>query len=247
MNKKEKKQSVQITEPVAGITKIKPILFSTAMVEAIIAGQKTQTRRIIKQADGWDINWKVMPIKEEHLDGIQRYEMRCGTQYLLPWFKAKYKVGDFLWVRETWRLTDFLHVTDESYGYVYRASENGREWQANCEDWIWKPNIFMPKKACRLFLEVTDIRAERLHDISEEDCIKEGIENIEGSWYKHYKARVYGDGFDSCDAKSSYKSLWEKINGEDSWEENPYVWVINFKVVNPADSIIIKNQLCQKK
>jgi hypothetical protein len=223
------KHSTLSSSPNSGNTivsrsQFKPILFSKAMVQAILSGDKTQTRRIVKQAKGWDINWKVVPIKEEHLDGVPRYEIRCGTQYHLPWFKAKFNVGDILWVRETWQYVD---IADDYTGYVYRAT-GGLDWEMSNDEWKWKPSIFMPKKACRLFLEVTEIRAERLHDISEADALAEGISFV-------FKKGLFGDGYMRPDraltqsSKSCFEYLWNKINK--NWNENPFVWVITFKPV----------------
>lgn len=233
------KHSTLSSSPNSGNTivsrsQFKPILFSTDMVEAITSGNKIQTRRIIKEAKGWDINWKVVPIKEEHLDGLQRYEIRCGTQYHLPWFKAKCNVGDILWVRETWRKTTWLHPGDEFYGYVYKASENGREWESCDESWIWKPSIFMPKEACRLFLEVTDVRAERLQDIKYEDAIAEGAKPCLNELSMDDRCHNYNNPSTArfpLVHVVGYKNIWGKINGQKSWEENPYVWVITFKIV----------------
>src|SRR5690606_25026856 len=87
----------------------------------------------------------------------------------------KYKIGDVLWVRETWQKTTFLHPLYDEYGHIYKASENGRKWAESDEGWIWKPSIFMPKEACRLFLKVTNVRAERLQDITDADIVDEGI------------------------------------------------------------------------
>src|SRR5690554_6919216 len=114
----------------ANITKMKPILFSTPMVQAILRGQKLQTRRVMKQPKKWT---DVPPISP----------------------------GDILWVRETWQHTKVLnlHPVDANYGYVYRA--DAQPWE-DIEGWKWKPSIFMPKEACRLWLKVTNVRVERL-------------------------------------------------------------------------------------
>jgi|LakMenE18May11ns_1017448.scaffolds.fasta_scaffold9726959_2 hypothetical protein len=218
-------QSTQITKNQKMKANLKPILFSTPMVKAILEGGKTQTRRIVK-TNATQIQWQ--PIV---LNGYGGFCDEHGNPV-----KPKYSIGDVLWVRETWQVTDFLHISDDNWGYIYKASENGEDWESNSEDWKWKPSIFMPKEACRLFLEVTDIRVERLQDILEEDAIAEGI----GSWVEerlkskptHYELyyREKGDEstYSSCPIVS-YQSLWQKINGKESWDENPFVWVIEFK------------------
>jgi hypothetical protein len=102
----------------------------------------------------------------------------------------------------------------------------------------WKPSIFMPKKKCRIFLEITDVRVERLQDISEEDAIAEGIkktwinDDIKQCRFKNY----INDGKGSKSPIDSFNSLWVSINGKDSWKANPWVWVYEFKVVEkPKD------------
>jgi len=214
-------------------SQFKPILFSTPMVQAILAGRKTQTRRIIKEANGWDINWKVMPIKEEHLDGVQRYEIRCGTQYHLPWFKAKCEVGNIFWVRETFTIIDWWEDS-KAVQIMYEDAKTALktltdiEWK-KFENWDnkseRKPSLFLFKSLSRIFLEVTDIRAERLHDITGDDALSEGAKILEGTilWYNYVQ-----DRFTCGSSIESYKSLWQKINGVESWEENPIVWVVTF-------------------
>lgn len=158
-----------------------PILFSTPMVEAIIAGRKTQTRRIAKGD-------------------------KC------PYGEP----GDILWVRETWQLTTWCHVSDENYGYIYKASENGRDWEENSEDWTWRPSIFMPKEACRLRLKITERRRESLHNITWEDAQAEGCTGYRPT---------------QDEPTDEYRRLWEKINGPGSWASNPLVWVLNFEKI----------------
>jgi hypothetical protein len=139
-------------------------------------------------------------------------------------FKCPYgKIGDVLWVRETWFKMDgqFIYKADVKYPKSLK----------------WKPSIFMPREACRLRIEITDIRVERLHDISQEDAIKEGIECIEkapvgdGNLYRYYLGRnIDGVRFGVLNPIESFKSLWQSIN--DNWDKNPFVWVIEFKKIN---------------
>ena len=214
----------------------KPILFSTPMVQAILRGEKTQTRRIVKYSK------KITDPKIgfSAFTNNDQFEVRGvheNGQYGGSLFKMKYKVGDILWVRETWQHTKCLNINtdDENYGYVYKA--DGQPWD-DYEEWTWKPSIFMPKEACRIFLKVTKIRIERLNDITEADAIAEGIERWTEERMKskptHYK--VYFQNCkpeDLCSYTScpidSYETLWQKINGEKSWEENPYVFVYEFE------------------
>jgi hypothetical protein len=125
--------------------------------------------------------------------------------------------------------------------FVYRDKHNKFYYKADhteAEPYAhngWKPSIFMPRAACRLFLEITDVRIERLRDISEEDAIKEGVLHYKfcGSFsaylYKDYSMETPGFAY----AKPSFETLWKKINGEESWTANPWVWVIEFKTQQP--------------
>ena len=206
-----------------------PMLFSNEMVQALLAGRKTMTRRVIKQAIGWDAVWKPTKIKEEHLDGIPRYEMRVGTQYSLPWFKCPYgQVGDILWVRESvsyFRQADGRIQREKT---KYKADE---KWNGN-KLIKWKPSIHMPKEACRLKLKITNIRVERLTDITEKDAIAEGVEQKFSHLFNEWRFKDYANVKDDWrSAVSSFQSLWASINGIDAWDEDPWVWVIEFERV----------------
>ena len=168
----------------------KPILFSTPMVQAILRGEKTQTRREVKY-------WKKITNPKI--------------------------VGDILWVRETWQHTKALnlHISDENHGYVYKA--DGEPWE-DYENWKWKPSIFMPKDACRIFLKITKIRIERLEDITKEDAIAEGIEKWENC---NSTGGVHP-------AIASFRSLWTSINGFDNLNSNPWVFVYDFERTNTS-------------
>ncbi|MGE5944110.1 MAG: hypothetical protein ACM31G_07205 [Flavobacteriales bacterium] len=142
------------------------------------------------------------------------------------------EVGDILWVRETFQLTTWEHPLNENYGYIYRASQNGRDWEENNEGWTWKPSIFMPKEACRLFLEVTEKRAEPLQNITEADAIAEGVAKFDDLEYINYLKPLQF----TPTARASFQSLWQKINGTASWQANPEIKAYTFKRVDkPAN------------
>lgn len=229
--------------------KERPILFSTPMIQALLAGRKTQTRRKIKGVDDFDHNWSIKGV--ENCPGY--YSMRCGTQYTIPYLKCPYgHVGDILWVRETW-LEGFEW---DGYGeqppteIYYRADGKAEqmEWyDEDREDGIrngppWKPSIHMKKEIARIWLETIEIRAERVQDISEEDALAEGIlycdSEILGRRYKDYLADASGYGHPDHDyptvgsAVTSYGTLWSKINGIESWKANDWVWAITSKVLS---------------
>lgn len=203
------------------------------MVQAILRDEKTQTRRLLNpQPDK-----SVTDIISNCSEFVSAYPNRKVIKPFEFTTKCKYKIGDILWVRETWQHTKCLNINfeDENYGYVYKA--DGQPWE-DYEHWNWKPSIFMPKEACRIFLKLKSIRIERLNDITESDAIAEGIERWTEERMKskptHYK--VY---FQNCkpedlmsytsDPIDSYETLWQKINGEKSWAENPFVWVYEFE------------------
>lgn len=123
------------------------------------------------------------------------------------------KRGDRLWVRES-----FLQ---DSGGFIYRADG---DFEGNAKILGgWRPSIFMPRWASRILLEITNVRVERINDISEEDAIAEGVDGekeaaaIGSTWYDK--------------PRRAYRRIWESINGQGSWDLNPFVWVIEFKVV----------------
>jgi len=210
------------------IMKIKPILFSTPMVQAILNGSKTQTRRTIK---------KNLSSNCEHCDTERtknyNYSIHClsfNEEYScincgkFLGFRAKVKKGDIFWVRETFGI-DFLSSMGTQY--CYRANKlDSRPADG------WKPSIFMPKDACRIFLEVTNERVERLRDISEKDAKSEGIAACPfAPGYKHYtEPSKFLPYKDKDSAGTSFFSLWMSINGAASLDANPFVFVYDFKI-----------------
>jgi hypothetical protein len=189
----------------------KPILFSAPMVQAILEGRKTQTRRIVKDKM------------------LQNAAGNDDIEFLILTVSHKIKAGNILWVRETfteWPKNSFQYFASTAFG-----EELGK----------WKPSIHMPKKACRIFLKVRSISIERLREISEYDAISEGIKktwisNIPAECkYKNY----INDGKGSLDPIESFESLWISINGQESYDANPFVWVIEFeRIEKPLDFIV---------
>lgn len=221
---------------------MKPILFSTPMVQAILDGRKTQTRRICKHQF-----WSHSELTDFNVNKVHKKVDKNVS--------SKYQVGDILWVRETWNMCtrDMLAPGEFSiprndglprgeWVWVYKA-ESKEETHPDHPDWgkkRWKPSIFMPKEAARIFLEVTNIRVERLQDISESDAIAEGIDFYVNKWdeirYKDYSQKYDKPNddvptFKSSAAIASFQSLWQSING--NWNENPWVFVYEFEIFNP--------------
>lgn len=207
--------------------KERPILFSTEMVEAILEGRKTQTRRILKPQLPYhkfdfcgDNEGGYSALTPKGYLEFRGYGIDGnGNREYAP-FAIKPKHGeknDILWVRETWATGK--HGTDGTE-YLYKAGS---------DDYFqdkWKPSIHMPKEACRLRLKIKSIRIERLQEISEQDAIAEGIELI-GNRYKQYLQTRLDKTVEN--PIYSYMTLWESINGIGSWEKNLYVWVIEFE------------------
>ncbi|PJM69378.1 hypothetical protein [Achromobacter ruhlandii] len=204
----------------------RPILFSGPMVRAILAGNKTQTRRIAKEFAGRD-----------DLDAIlRRFPNQNGCPYGQP--------GDRLWVRESTHRRPMLNPLT---GEPLTAKYDGGAYTADGADvltpegfdlaWWYSrkscPSIHMPRFACRLVLEITGVRVKRLQAISYEDALAEGAFDPQMFW---------GAEFDDVDSESAdemarrlqwpqraFRELWCKINGVESWAANPWVWVVEFR------------------
>ena len=220
--------------------KEKPILYKDIMVKAILAGNKTQTRREKGLEDINENPDDFVFFKSGISDSGKKMILLKDTKgKIAVYSNSPYGwIGDRLWVREAFKDTDDIgFVPDENTPrYLYKADDYMNEWKG------WTPSIHMPRKASRITLEIVDIRIERLTDISEQDAIAEGIEifdNTEDGTFDltnpdSYIARDYldNDRYASTDnAARSFLSLWQKINGIGSYIKNPWVWVIVFKRV----------------
>jgi hypothetical protein len=228
-----------------------PILFSTPMVKALKNSTKTETRRdrnlgtINEKPNKWLVAGPRFVAncagKGPGTWAAFYYHTKSG-KVVIKHIKCPYgKLGDKIWVRETvyehgkyvnWSgetgCSDTEWVSDNRYSYA--ASEPQPENSKT------RPNIHMPKVAARIWLEITDIRCERLKDITNTASLAEGIEtkDLEGTEaYRDYssKKETFRDGT-HFHPKNSYKTLWESINGTGSWAKNPWVWVIEFKKVS---------------
>lgn len=211
----------------------RPILFSGPMVAALLAGRKTVTRRMAKDVTGDTVpywpGWK-------HDGDFVRPE-HCP--YGQP--------GDRLWVRETWRAWALVGAGD-LWRVQYAADEAHRDLVVGDvipTDWECPracargnaPGIHMPRWASRLTLEVTSVRVERLHDITEEDARAEGVERhpepFTSGWRNYEPSPAFESVAYHAAARESFASLWRAINGIESWDSNPYVWRIEFRRVTP--------------
>lgn len=219
--------------------KTSPILYSTLMVQALLAGTKNQTRRTI-DIDPERYSFKTLQnthrlwdsSREENPGIIATHAVFVDGDNNELLKKCKYSVGDVMWVRESFAQKKCPISGQEQYSgpgeYRYKS-----DWTDIGVYWKWKPSIHMPKSAARLFYKITNIRVERLHDISAEDAVAEGIIVIEPD-------EAYYD-YEGCPGsfagpRGSYFSLWTSINGRDSFNANPYVWVYDFeRVERPSD------------
>lgn len=216
--------------------KERPILFKPPMVQAILAGNKTQTRRILKAPDS----------VREFLHLFRNKWERWGFDgNRLDYINCPYgQIGDQLWVRETWS-ADYPEVSYKAGGNSINLVDSKHSLELlrlyDTQGGEWRPSIHMPRWASRIQLEITNIRVERLQDISRQDAIAEGIRHSgltingisEGDHFYDYLMKTE----DMCEwftnPIASFQSLWHSINGPDSWTANPWVWVIEFQVLNP--------------
>lgn len=189
---------------------LRPILFNTEMVQAIVDNRKNCTRRIVDRR----ILGYCCSIQDNGVPNVQRiYERAADIVHYL----CSYQPMDILYVREAW--------CETPSGYVYQADGNKTDYLGN--KIIWHPSIHMPKAAARIFLKVTEIQIERLQDISGQDVLQEGINT-----FVHPRA----DYFD-MNQREAYKALWDStVRKSDleakGWEANPWVWVIRFEKID---------------
>jgi hypothetical protein len=204
--------------------KERPILFSGPMVRALLAGTKTQTRRPVKTSlppSEYEIVYHpgnghaLETFGDPHADGFERRFCPYGVP------------GDRLWVRETFAFTG---CGPDDRGAMDWGAHNirGGDWEGErgCERWHvayrasgddppaagdhpgWRPSIHMPRWASRITLEITEMRVQRLQDISGDDANAEGVEHV-----------------------AAFARLWNSINGPGAWDANPWVWALTFKRV----------------
>ncbi|ENX57627.1 MULTISPECIES: hypothetical protein [Acinetobacter] len=235
--------------------KERPILFSTSMVQAILDGRKTQTRRIIKKAPTTAINHRLIELDNG-------WNWQVNEQGVVPTMHREIcnpmicpygMVGDRLWVRETWHVepgargwsmdenepcTGWIEykaggskeVTAPDFDAVQRCFPKGEvDWDFVPSD--WRPSIFMPRWACRIVLEISNIRIERLQAISDSDAKAEGILETMYGWKSQSDSYRYGET-----PRAAFHILWEEINGSDSLKANPWIWVVEFKLLEGGES-----------
>lgn len=214
---------------------MKPILFNTEMVRAILEGRKTVTRRLVKPAPAGDGS------KPEELITRPGYWNQWSDDYV---YRQPCKIGDILYVRETWKFIPCIDCEKKQCNFIPITYEDKHSVTEGCFDYRadyysqtripWNPSIHMPKEAARIFLSVSDVRVERLQDITEEQARAEG-------------AMPFCLSVDSVDTPDSERTwhevgpaipqfikIWDatiKSKGREryGWAANPWVWVISFE------------------
>lgn len=247
-------------------TKERPILFSAPMVQAIQAGRKTQTRRIVKPTSSLAVG------DVQKAEWVEKYANACGftgcwsflrennytgtilgrgwanNRSYIDTIRCPYgKPGDRLWVREAWggngydvhgKAYPVSYKADVPDGFVNVRTQMAREGRVT----PWRPSIHMPRWASRFTLEITDVRVERLNDISEADAEAEGVsdwwDRLVDSEVRRLRPRVlefdmkYPIESGLISRKALFATLWESLHGKRSWAANPWLWVITFRRID---------------
>ncbi|MBJ7583330.1 hypothetical protein JHD42_19975 [Aeromonas veronii] len=212
--------------------KERPVIFNGEMVRAILAGRKTQTRRVMKvqPPEGWgpvnsfgveDPNARTYTkaVVDRHgymQAGPQVFGVADETWGAVSPFGQP---GDRLWVKETFA-TGLCTKSTIAYRATHKPSDLDEGWDEQIK---WTPSIHMSRSFSRIKLEITDVRVERLNDINEQDALAEGVDDgtspaaIAVGWFEK--------------PRKAFRRLWERIYGQESWNSNPWVWVVEFKHV----------------
>ena len=207
---------------------MKGICFIEPLFDQVVRGTKVQTRRIIDKEDF--LHGKNVTVETTHdyrnagqvsvcahFTHISKGESFAGRP-------SKYKIGEILYLKEPFQL-----VKDDKTGETKPIYKYGPRGEANEQ---WKNKLSMPERYARYFIKITNIRADRLQNISDEDCIKEGIYKLSFGWaYSYYEK--YNDYIYMKDSpREAFMSLFAKINGAHTWFQNPFVWIYDFELVS---------------
>lgn len=200
---------------------MKPILFNTEMVRAILDGRKTVTRRVIR----WDKadNALSCPDRRKNIEipDDKIIERLCG---------APYRMADILYVRETWTILPVTPGDNFRPSGVYYYKADGDMRPDRFRDNGWHPSIHMPKEAARIFLRVQDVHVERLQEITGAECVREGI--------PQESLKEVGEAFTA----GQFAGLWDStVKPSDralyGWDANPWVWVIDFERISRDEAL----------
>jgi len=203
----------------------RPIIFNGPMVRATLDDSKTQARWIIKNSGDMEFDnndphfgpyWKPYAV-----DGATGEDTKVHCPYGYP--------GDRLWVRETWAPEKEGTGCPDDTGTLYRATDPG--WDDEDTGLRWRPSIFMPRAASRILLEITDVRVQRLQEISEEDARAEGIDDDAAD-----KVLMMAEAMNQREPRplaSAFETIWDTIHGSGAWAINPWVWALTFRRIQP--------------
>lgn len=242
--------------------KQRPILFNEEMIRAIESGTKKQTRRTtgLGTFNDWNTNdWKFHSVAYHPDQGVHAFFTAVDGKNSVYSAKCIFgEIGDILYVRETWGL---MKLREEGFEFpVYKAQVDscGQVPSPDINNLLvtykdsWKPSLHMPKKIARIWLEITNIRVERLHDIKSEDAISEGITKLD-PWpevpdkprYKQYGPEYFNEVDSGLSAELavfdpiySFLSLWYSIYTDEAVQKNPWVWVIEFKQIENPNPVV---------
>lgn len=228
-----------------------PILMNGAMVRATLAGDKTQTRRIMKPQPPEECSIHFMLGDESWMPESERTPLRhhfeawggplyksrpeghlCGSHTVRSPYGCP---GDRLWVRETCKAEELddgsdgvRYLADDTFAHIRAGAEEAEAWHKlfhyRSQQGAVVPSIHMPRWASRIMLEITGVRVERLQDISEDDALAEGIDAEAGRNTLSFVGMREISG-----PVAEFSVLWESINGPGSWDANPWVWVVEFR------------------
>lgn len=238
--------------------KTRPILMSTENVASTLSGDKTQTRRTsgLRKLNRKPDQFRPTGQEIWYFDGQPYFEFEDVDTGHIYHINSKYgRPGDHLWLREGyyavgyWEEDGLTKTGKPKYRFVDRTLSDGHQYIYQADKTIERPekqfsrvvgwykrnSIFMPKEASRITLEVTDIKVERLKDISEEDALAEGVGHgfqMNGGWPDYLNMANGVCDLTQDTAVMSFASLWESINGKGSWERNPWVWKVVFKKID---------------
>lgn len=207
--------------------KDRPIMFNGPMVCAILEGRKTVTRRPVKATKAHANGFMML----DHGKGWRPYNAfgdfasdHEGMEY--PIACPYGKLGDRLWVRETCFINDYREASvpeqERAYCEIHYRADGIPDFEGEEELIRWRPSIHMPRWASRILLEVTDVRVERLQDITEEQALAEGIKKHSDGGYHVEDGKHFSDS-----PVESFACLWSSVGGD--WDANPWVWCVSFK------------------
>lgn len=206
----------------------RPLLVTTELIKPIQERRKTETRRLrgLEVINEDPDKWRFWRTRE---DNPEVFLFIKGKELGFTKIKCPYgQPGDILWVREccTWL------NSQPAGGWIYKADvDEAESIELKVKGYKWRPSIHMPREASRMSLKIESIGVERLHDITEEAAITEGIESATGNFgYKSYND-YSGSAKSTFYPIDSFFSLWIKLNGVENWKINPWVWVLKFSLV----------------